>query len=147
MEESEKKDEGYVEQPIAEAKAHPAVLIVASIIGIALAIAAIVIWALTKESLGFLVGLILMLLGVLIFYIGILLYAQKAYLFEDKVEIYYLWRHFTLRIRDITSVGSGFLGYLKIGTSSYHWRFFLFMSGTYLFYDTLNNVLEERDRK
>lgn len=147
MEENEQKDEGYVEQPIAEAKAHPAVLIVASVIGIALVVAAIVIWALTKESLGFLVGLILVLLGVLIFYIGILIYAQKAYLFEDKVEIYYLWHHFTLRVRDITSAGSGFLGYLKIGTSSYHWRFFLFMSRVYPFHNALNDVLEKRDRK
>ena len=63
------------------------------------------------------------------------------------MEIYCLWRHFTLRVRDITSVGSDFLGYLKIGTSSYHWRSFYFMRGAYDFHDAVNVILKWRDRK
>ena len=63
------------------------------------------------------------------------------------MEIYYLWRHFTLRVRDITSVGSGFLGYLKNGISSYHWRSFYFMRGAYDFHDAVNVILKWRDRK
>lgn len=63
------------------------------------------------------------------------------------MEIYCLWRRFTLRVRDITSVGSDFLGYLKIGTSSCHWRFFYFMRGAYDFHDAVNVILKRRDRK
>lgn len=118
---------------IAEAKARPAALIVAAVLGVALVIAAIVIWALGSGNVSSLVGLAFAVLGAGFFYVGIAINAQKAYLFEDKVEIYYLWHHFTLRIRDITSVGSGFLGYLKIGTSSYHWRIFIYMSGAGIF--------------
>ena len=63
------------------------------------------------------------------------------------MEIYCLWRHFTLRVRDITSVGSGFLGYLKNGISSCHWRPFYFMRGAYYFHDAVNVILKWRDRK
>ena len=63
------------------------------------------------------------------------------------MEIYCLWRHFTLRVRDITSVGSGFPGYLKIGTSSYHCGSSYFMRGAYDFHDAVNVILKWRDRK
>lgn len=153
MEENEKKDEEYAEQPLAESTVWRIIPILLFLLAAGLILAGIIKWAMAGDlsteyrNHSITVALILIGAGVITLVLGLLFNRQAAYLYEDRVEIFYFFSHYTLRIRDVTSVGSGFLGYLKIGTSSYHWRFFLFMSGAYLFHDTLNNVLEERDRK
>ena len=153
MEENEKKDEEYAEQPLAESTVWRIIPILLFLLAAGLILAGIIQWAMAGDlsteyrNHSITVALILIGAGVITLVLGLLFNRQAAYLYEDRVEIFYFFSHYTLRIRDVTSVGSGFLGYLKIGTSSHHWRFFLFMSGAYLFHDALNNVLEERDRK
>ena len=153
MEENEKKDEECAEQPLAESTVWRTVPILLFLLAAGLVLAGIILWAMAGDlsaeyrDHSITVAMILIGAGVIALVFGLLFNGQAAYLYEDRVEIFYFFSRYTLRIRDITSVGSGFLGYLKIGTSSYHWRFFLFMSGACPFHETLNGVLEKRDSK
>lgn len=153
MEENEKKDEEYAEQPLAKSTVWRTVPILLFLLAAGLILAGIILWAMSGDlsteyrDHSITVALILIGAGFAAVILGLLFNGQAAYLYEDRVEIFYFFSHYTLRIRDITSAGSGFLGYLKIGTSSYHWRFFLFMSRAYPFHNALNDVLEERDSK
>ena len=153
MEENEKKDEEYAEKPLAESTVWRTVPILLFLLAAGLVLAGIILWAMAGNlsaeyrNHSITVALILIGAGVIALVLGLLFNGQAAYLYGDRVEIFYFFSHYTLRIRDITSAGSGLLGDLKIGNSSYHWRFFLFIFPACPCHKTLNWGPEARRRQ
>lgn len=93
-------------------------------------------------SLGIIMG------GIIIILLGILARLQYIKVYDDEIVLYKVFSTYRLPIDEVSSVGRGWLGFIKIGTSSY-WlgKWFIFMTGGKQVVSEAMRIIKQRNAK
>ena len=86
--------------------------------------------------------------GIIIILLGILARLQYIKVYDDEIVLYKVFSTYRLPIDEVSSVGRGWLGFIKIGTSSY-WlgKWFIFMTGGKQVVSEAMRIIKQRNAK
>lgn len=103
-------------------------------------------YAYPMSAIGMSLGIILV--GIIIILLGILARLQYIKVYDDEIVLYKVFSTYRLPIDEVSSVGRGWLGFIKIGTSSY-WlgKWFIFMTGGKQVVSEAMRIIKQRNAK
>lgn len=86
--------------------------------------------------------------GVITIVLGILARLQYIKVYDDEIVLYKVFSKYHLPIDEVSSVGRGWLGFIKIGSSSY-WlgKWFIFMTGGKQVVSEAMRIIKQRRAK
>ena len=98
------------------------------------------------SGIGMSLGIIMA--GIIIILLGILARLQYIKVYDDEIVLYKVFSTYRLPIDEVSSVGRGWLGIIKIGTSSY-WlgQWFIFMTGGKQVVSEAMRIIKQRNAK
>lgn len=98
------------------------------------------------SGIGMSLGIIMA--GIIIILLGILARLQYIKVYDDEIVLYKVFSTYRLPIDEVSSVGRGWLGFIKIGTSSY-WlgKWFIFMTGGKQVVSEAMRIIKQRNAK
>lgn len=98
------------------------------------------------SGIGMSLGIIMF--GIIIILLGILARLQYIKVYDDEIVLYKVFSTYRLPIDEVSSVGRGWLGFIKIGTSSY-WlgKWFIFMTGGKQVVSEAMRIIKQRRAK
>lgn len=98
------------------------------------------------SGIGMSLGIIVV--GIIIILLGILARLQYIKVYDDEIVLYKVFSTYRLPIDEVSSVGRGWLGFIKIGTSSY-WlgKWFIFMTGGKQVVSEAMRIIKQRNAK
>lgn len=98
------------------------------------------------SGIGMSLGIIMA--GIIIILLGILARLQYIKVYDDEIVLYKVFSTYRLPIDEVSSVGRGWLGFIKIGTSSY-WlgKCFIFMTGGKQVVSEAMRIIKQRNAK
>lgn len=98
------------------------------------------------SGIGMSLGIIMA--GIIIILLGILARLQFIKVYDDEIVLYKVFSTYRLPIDEVSSVGRGWLGFIKIGTSSY-WlgKWFIFMTGGKQVVSEAMRIIKQRNAK
>ena len=98
------------------------------------------------SGIGMSLGIIMA--GIIIILLGILARLQFIKVYDDEIVLYKVFSTYRLPIDEVSSVGKGWLGFIKIGTSSY-WlgKWFIFMTGGKQVVSEAMRIIKQRNAK
>lgn len=98
------------------------------------------------SGIGMSLGIIMA--GIIIILLGILARLQYIKVYDDEIVLYKVFSTYRLPIDEVSSVGRGWLGFIKIGTSSY-WlgKWFIFMTGGKQVVSEAMRIIKQRRAK
>lgn len=90
----------------------------------------------------------IIMVGIVIILLGILARLQYIKVYDDEIVLYKVFSTYRLPIDEVSSVGRGWLGFIKIGTSSY-WlgKWFIFMTGGKQVVSEAMRIIKQRNAK
>lgn len=90
----------------------------------------------------------IIMVGIIIILLGILARLQYIKVYDDEIILYKVFSTYRLPIDEVSSVGRGWLGFIKIGTSSY-WlgKWFIFMTGGKQVVSEAMRIIKQRNAK
>ena len=103
-------------------------------------------YAYPMSMIGMSLGIIMA--GIIIILLGILARLQYIKVYDDEIVLYKVFSTYRLPIDEVSSVGRGWLGFIKIGTSSY-WlgKWFIFMTGGKQVVSEAMRIIKQRRAK
>ena len=143
-------------KPLAEARFTLAGFLVFLIVGgltVLIGLICLIVFLANIQSYGYPMAVIGMSLGIIaagiiIILLGILARLQYIKVYDDEIVLYKVFSTYRLPIDEVSSVGRGWLGFIKIGTSSY-WlgKWFIFMTGGKQVVSEAMRLIKQRNAK
>lgn len=143
-------------KPLAEARFTLAGFLVFLIVGgltVLIGLICLIVFLANIQSYGYPMSVIgmslgIIMAGIIIILLGILARLQYIKVYDDEIVLYKVFSTYRLPIDEVSSVGRGWLGFIKIGTSSY-WlgKWFIFMTGGKQVVSEAMRIIKQRNAK
>lgn len=143
-------------KPLAEARFTLAGFLVFLIVGgltVLIGLICLIVFLANIQSYGYPMSVIgmslgIVMAGIIIILLGILARLQYIKVYDDEIVLYKVFSTYRLPIDEVSSVGRGWLGFIKIGTSSY-WlgKWFIFMTGGKQVVSEAMRIIKQRNAK
>ncbi len=143
-------------KPLAEARFTLAGFLVFLIVGgltVLIGLICLIVFLANIHSYGYPMSVIgmslgIIMAGIIIILLGILARLQYIKVYDDEIVLYKVFSTYRLPIDEVSSVGRGWLGFIKIGTSSY-WlgKWFIFMTGGKQVVSEAMRIIKQRNAK